>query len=350
MKTWSTAGMLLAAAVLMFVLIGCEGDQGPAGPPGTASCLNCHTDQFDAELATFLKPIQQEFSFSQHFLGDTYERNTNPCSRCHTNEGFQHYVNTGEVEAVPTATRIHCWTCHAPHTNETFEVRVTAPVTFDVGGVYDKGPSNTCVTCHQAREASPAIADNVTLASNQRRWGPHHSTQGNILAGLGAYEFNGPYSTNAAHNGIANGCVGCHMAEPMSPELGGHSFWVANEDGKDVNINGCDCHTTWTVPDTAYARVEETKEEFLDKLQSLGEDMKTLGWMDPNAGNGYVNPGTYSADQLGAMWNWQMLKEDLSGSVHNVVFANAVLEATQAFVTGEMAARSLAQQSTKAQH
>jgi hypothetical protein len=256
-------------------------------------------------------------------------------------------VNTGELKAVPFSTEIGCFTCHAPHVNETFEVRVTAPVTVTGMGVYDKGTSNTCATCHQARQASPAIPESgtLTLTAQQRRWGPHYSCQSNILAGIGAYDFGGdPYSNDAAHNAITKGCVHCHMAEPPDDYAGGHSFAVLVEGADQINPNGCTvdggCHSEWT-PSIAFQKVRDEQGDFGERMDQLAAAMESLGWIDPEAENGYVNPGTYTRDQLGAMWNWMLLKNDQSGSVHNVYFAGDVIDATQAFVNSEMSLRGL---------
>jgi len=344
MKRWMTTGIMFSAMALAFLLVGCEGDQGPAGPPGTATCMNCHTNEYDAELAISLLPVRTEYEHSLHATGETSVRNDASCARCHTNEGFQHYVNTGEEKAVPFSTEIGCFTCHAPHVNETFEVRVTEAVTITGMGTYDKGTSNTCATCHQARPASPAIPESGTLQITNRRWGPHHSCQSNILAGIGAYQFGDtPYRNDAAHNSITNGCVHCHMAEPPEDYAGGHSFAVLVEGADAINPNGCTdgCHSDWS-PEEAFTHVRDTQEDFHERLHELGLDMLALGWMNPDATNGFVNPGTYTPDQLGAMWNWMLLDEDFSGSVHNVIYAGDVLEATQAFVTGQMALRGLA--------
>ncbi|GAB4320383.1 MAG: hypothetical protein Kow0074_10660 [Candidatus Zixiibacteriota bacterium] len=339
MKKLVTGWALLAAILLVAGLAGCEGDQGPAGPPGTASCMGCHTDQFDSELATFLKPYQTQFSFSKHGTGDTYERNSASCARCHTSEGFQHFVNTGEAIEVPGSSQIHCFTCHAPHTTENFSVRVTSAVALDVGGTYDKGTSNVCATCHQARVPSPAIAGGGEASG---RWGPHHGPQSNLLTGQGFYSFDGSdYPNDAGHNSISTGCVNCHMAEPMGPLVGGHSFWLHEEGDEAINVNGCGCHGTWD-EESAHERVHDVQTEFEEKLEMLVQDMAALGWVNPESASGFVIRQTFTEQQLGAIWNYLMLKEDLSGSVHNPITANAVLEATQAFVDAQSGSSSLA--------
>jgi hypothetical protein len=336
--------VLLSCGVLLIGIFGfgCEGDEGPAGPAGaegpsgTAECFNCHTDDFSA--ANYLLTYIAEYGVSQHANGDTWVRKGSSCSRCHTTEGFQHLVATGEQIEVAESSPIGCFACHAPHSEFDFGLRVQGAMEFIVGdATYDKGSSNTCATCHQGRAPSPDFADGTELTN--KRFGPHHGPQSNILNGAGAYEFEGAYSTAAAHNlAISDGCVGCHMAEiPGSGNAGGHSFSVTFEyhGAEEVNSSGCSmvgCHPTWEDDDEAATEaVEEAKAGFQLELDALRQDLITLGWLDEDD---YVPvPQVMEfADDMGAIWNFQMLREDRSGGIHNIVFANAVLEATQAYV------------------
>lgn len=330
-----TAGFALAA-LLALVLSACEGDPGPAGPPGTTQCFTCHSDDFS--MANFILPIQQEYEVSQHALGDTYLRRTPPCSRCHTNEGFQNWVESGEEVEIVSSSKIQCFTCHAPHTNGDFSQRKMGPTEFEVEdiytsmGIYDKGVSNTCASCHQGRPANPAIADGAVVTSS--RWGPHHATQANVLSGNSAWVFPGAsYAKGPSHELIENGCVHCHMAAPSGDD-GGHTFRV--EEGGDVNVNGCmECHDSWADDGDATDAVELVQDAFKTELNKIQDALFTAGYLRSNdpAEISQVEPQTFAnADDLGAVYNYLFLAEDKSLSVHNPVYANDVLNATKAYL------------------
>lgn len=339
MRKIVTGWMLLAAMLLVAGLTGCEGDQGPQGPAGTASCMNCHTDQYDDELAILLAPFQAEFEESKHNTGETFLRRgddiTPECSRCHTNEGHQHYVNTGEAIAVEFSSKIGCFTCHAPHTNENFSIRQQSAVVVNQGGTYDRGTSNECAVCHQVRNPRPGFNDGEIVQSPY--WGPHHGPQANILTGQGAYEFGqGTYPSEAAHkNAISNGCVTCHMASvPENALAGGHTYKIVyNYRGSErVNIPGCTCHNFGSATDgTTFTR--DFQSPFTEDLEGLRDDLIALGWIDDQD---HIVPGQQrTADELGAIWNYLILLEDQSYGVHNPTYTEAVLERTVNFVNGQ---------------
>lgn len=336
---------LFSAALLAFALSACEGDPGPAGPPGTTECFTCHTDDF--QMANFLLPKEQEYSVSQHALGDTYLRRDAPCSRCHTNEGHQTWLATGVETDMGSTSKIQCWTCHAPHTNGDFsQRRQNAPVEFEVEGVYtstamyDYEESNTCASCHQPRPANPPIADGANVTSS--RWGPHHGPQSAVFMGTAAWAFPGvTYATGPSHaTTIADGCVHCHMATPSNDEdFGGHTFRVA--EGGTVNSHGCiECHDSWMDDDDATDEVEMVQDAFKIELNKVRDQLATMGFLRtptdadniPLTTASSSAPIVTSADTLGCIWNYYLLAEDKSLSVHNPKYANDVLDATKAFL------------------
>jgi hypothetical protein len=291
--------------------------------------MECHSDDWSME--NFLVPYQTEFATSLHAMGETFVRKSSSCSRCHTGEGFQIYLETGVSESLPRGSHIGCFACHAPHTNLDFSLRVTGPVELDDGGTYDKGNSNICAMCHQNRPADPPI-DSPDDPIESIRWGPHHGPQANHLSGQGAYEFDGPYPAAAQHNElISDGCVGCHMADaPSSGNAGGHTFWVQYEyhSAEEVNSKGCGCHTAWEGDDELAAEaVEDRAEEFGAKMATLKGLLMDEGWLGEDD---YVIPDNAptEADDRGALWNYRMFLEDRSNGIHNPVYADAVIEAS----------------------
>jgi hypothetical protein len=299
--------------------------------------MNCHTDDFT--MANYLRPIQDQFAVSLHNLSDTYVRrgtDASPaCSRCHTTEGFQHYVATGNELPLEESSHIGCFACHAPHSNDNFSLRVTQPVAMNHGDEYDMGVSNTCAVCHQSRLTVPPINSPDPITSS--RWGPHYGTQANVLSGQGAYAFAGTtYETDAAHNiGNTNGCVTCHMADlPDNVISGGHSFAINYEGsgGVVVNRKGCTCHG-WTTDAVATTETNTYQAEFEEELDELGDILVARGWLKADreyATNGATAPVT--ADQRGAVFNFLLLHHDKSLGVHNKKYAESVVAGTMAWL------------------
>ena len=94
-----TLAMLILGVGLFF---GCEGPEGPAGPAGAdgadgmnaaETCTDCHNN--NSALIT----AQLQYSYSQHGLGVTFERNGADCARCHTHQGFLAVYVEGEADA-----------------------------------------------------------------------------------------------------------------------------------------------------------------------------------------------------------------------------------------------------------
>lgn len=341
---------VLAVAVAG-ILVGCggkDGATGPAGPPGTAECMQCHTD--DYQMTNYLLAVKTEYEDSQHARGDTWEERgnttTRPCSRCHTTEGYQGFVETGQVVDVQTSSPIGCFACHAPHTNKNFDLRKVGATVLDVGGgSYDKEGSNTCAMCHQSRVPNPAIADTATAITSSR-WGPHHATQANILLGNGAYVFGGAaYSAGHQHNtGIGDGCVKCHMAGvPQDNLAGGHTFKVAYGEEPDLTINAqkacVTCHESWASDDDATAAVESAQAAFEARLAELKGLLVERGWI--NDATNLVNASTsnplrgLAPSDRGAIFNYLLMDGDPAHGVHNPTYTSSVMNATIAYMQGK---------------
>jgi len=320
---------------------GTNGANGLPGPPGTTVCMHCHTDSTTVDS---LQIPQTEYADSKKALGDTYTEINSPCSGCHTTEGYQFRCATGQAApAEPGGTRIGCFACHAPHTNLTMAQRKTGPTSLMYGGTsYNKQQSNTCAMCHQCRIPSPmpASVDSDIVSS---RWGPHHGPQAAYLANSGAYQFSGAtYPTNHQHaTSIANGCVNCHMAVPVSGQVvGGHTFEVSYGSGSSfaVNSKACTgCHAEFSTDAGGGAFVAADSVKYGAALDSLKAMLVAKSWVNNstdlvNASGAHPLHGL-TADQRGAIYNYFYLDPDRpSGLAHNPAFEQAVLRATINFM------------------
>jgi hypothetical protein len=327
-------GVLFAVFALSILLItGCSGERGVKGDSGTAECIQCHSDN------TTIVAINGQWEHSIHATGGNFERNTPPCSGCHTSEGFVALVNTGAPGTPENPSPVGCFACHEPHTNKNFNLRTSSPVTLEIGGsTYDRGSSNLCANCHHARALTPPLTGGeVTINSN--RWGPHHGPQADILNGTGAYVFEGATYRNSPHSThVTNGCPTCHMAAAYGTQAGGHTMSLTYDShGTETDlVAGCnndDCHSG--LANFNIDGLQDSVETYLSNLRtalveaSLLDDASDL----PNAST--AHPLVMSADQAGALYNYLLLEADRSGGVHNSKY---VLDALKASI-GVLAAR-----------
>ena len=326
-RLFSLSAAVFALGVIM-ALAGCEGPTGPEGPEGesgTEECFQCHSEN------SGLLAIEAQYENSVHDKGLDFERNTPPCSGCHTHEGFLARLATGDPGTPANPSTIHCFTCHEPHTNGNFNLRTQSPVSLMLGGTFDRGHGNLCANCHQARVPSPRIAaapDSTTITST--RWGPHHSNQSNMLAGAGGYEFAGYEYEDSPHTvAVINGCPSCHMATPLGARAGGHSMNLAYDDEGDEAdlVTGCnaeDCHYG-AVEDFSYAGAQAEVELLLEDLHSI---LLARGIIDDV--DGLPVKGKYSEAEAGALFNFLFVEEDRSKGIHNTDYAVALLESALA--------------------
>jgi len=320
------SAVCLALGVVL-ALGGCEGPTGPEGPEGesgTEECFQCHSE------SSGITAIEGQYENSVHNMGLDFERNTPPCSGCHTHEGFLARLATGNPGTPPNPSTIHCFTCHEPHTKGNFNLRTQSPVNLMLGGTFDMGHGNLCANCHQGRVPSPTIAnapDSTTIRDN--RWGPHHSMQGNMLAGSGGHEFAGYEYEDSPHTvAVVNGCPSCHMATPYGAQAGGHSMnmtYVSHGTEEDL-VTGCnaeDCHYG-AVEDFSFAGAQAEVELLLEDLQAA---LLSRGLIDAD---GLPVAGKYAEAQAGAIFNFLFVEGDRSLGIHNTEYAVALLQSSLA--------------------
>jgi hypothetical protein len=350
---------VMALMLLLLLISGCErkvvnetaGDQ-----TAQVSCFTCHNDN-----DVFLVERRQEYDLSQHAVGETVYRNRNnssfyqSCERCHTNEGYVARL-TGVAYTGDHFSKIACFTCHAPHTNGSLELRAdqyNMLVTLGNGNQYDMGEGNTCGQCHISRRyAAEYVAETDTLSTH---FGPHHGPQSDMLVGDNAYEYSGytaGYPDSYHPSGLTDFCVQCHMAKPIFG-AGGHTFAVEGENGGEEydNVYGCNvdgCHSGNPLSDfdrTAYAdfdwdgdieSVPDEVEGLLDSLQGLLYADGLLEWVH-EGDDSLLEPKderpVTSADTTGALYNYLFVHEDRSMGIHNTKYAVALLQSSVNFLS-----------------
>lgn len=372
-KSFTPIAMLAVLGVAAVLLFGCEGPQGPAGKDGkdgnvatmegfapNIQCGKCHTQDIDTVYN--LEARRYQWERSKHGLGPDFERNGRDCAGCHTTQGFIQRAKRGtpqpqSVTDVANPSPPGCFACHSPHLNADFRLRATAPVTIYsyVAGVpdavFDYGKGNMCVWCHQTRTtspmnprmpANPAPTDTLTITSS--RWYPHYGVQGQMLMGTGGFQFPGyTYRGNSNHTTNATiqqeGCIECHMAEPIFPTLGtgragGHSMNIRySTTGTDtlfmlVGCNQSGCHGANLFTKTTILAAQKPVTDSLSVLKTL---LIQRGWLTTS---GTVNASSTRplritpAVKAGALFNYFFVEHDLSRGIHNTKYAQDLVNSS----------------------
>lgn len=323
-KTLKTL-MLVFGLLVLIGLTACSRDITTVQTvdPGASLCFNCHSDQ-----DTYLIDKQMEWSYSSHGIGNYvgYAGGRSGCADCHSGSGFE--ARLAGVDEVPYATPIRCFSCHAPHSNANFNLRVTDPQPLADGTTMDLGVSNLCTACHVGRRAVgetviPAEGETLVIIDSTH-WGAHHGPQGDLFMGHNGYEYAGvTYRRDVppAHNTDQARCYGCHGNDNPAVDLGGHSFKQEN-DAEDLNVASCNrCHSGMT--DFDYNNVQTDTEEMMVELRDL---LIGLGLLDSEGG--LIEDVSGTADQVGAVWNYIIVEEDRSDGVHNPDYIHDLLQAS----------------------
>jgi hypothetical protein len=333
--------ILVLFVVLGLTLVGCSGKRGPAGPSATTECLTCHADDSN------MRAIAGQWGNSVHASGTNINRNTPPCSGCHTGLGFISRISNGVIDTIPQPDVISCFDCHEPHTNKNFNLRTDSPVTLIQGGTFDRGLGNLCANCHQARTPSPNIplveTDTGSIRITSPFWGPHDGPQSNVLIGQSAFVFTGATYHNSPHATlVTNGCPTCHMPTPFSNQAGGHTMKMTyTSNGSDVDLTtGCNqtgCHSGLTdfnhnnAQDSVMAKVVALRTILLADSILLASDPT---YRTVNA------PITLSITRAGALYNYLLVTEERSNGVHNTQFDLDILNASiEALTPSTLASR-----------
>lgn len=388
--TISSLCLFFVVGIIGFTQVGCKGAEGPAGPPGSGftglegfapdiKCATCHSSEQDTTY--YVKARGYQWSSSKHAVGGDLDRNGTTCAGCHTTEGFQQRWREGwatqVVNQIDNPSPPGCFACHSPHARNNFSTRdsnavtITSFITGVSNAVFDYGDGNICVRCHQTRTSSPMTpqpdptktANTDTISITSSRWYPHYGVNGQMLMGTGGFQFSG-YTYNGNSNHASNtiikkeGCVKCHMAEPIGGgggKVGGHTWWmdVTPEGGSTIyNLTGCRdaaCHgTSFSSFDyvsqssalTGDQGVHTYVERYLDTLNAMLQDTNVVKkWTvgTPKAwltSSGTVNASSSSplkispASRAGALYNFYFLEHEGSHGIHNSKYAIELLQSS----------------------
>jgi hypothetical protein len=298
---------------------------------GPQRCFECHSD-----TSTFLVAAAQQWENSKHATGGTLNENYGSCKGCHTSEGFVALAAGATIaDVVENPTSIHCFTCHAPHTNGDFSVRWTAAATLMNGATYNLNGGNLCAKCHRSRRAVTTYITAQTTMS--RTWGPHIGPQTDMLIGSNGYEYanysyeRSSHALNTTNDG-KNGCLECHMTTTSRNVVGGHSFNMATEDREILNIGACaKCHEGLTAESTFDLDGIQTEVDGL--IADLETRLLEANLLVMSEGVAVPNAVTTSAENAGAVYNLLLARNDRSHGVHNPKYIKGLLQSAIDFMT-----------------
>lgn len=309
-----SVGMLLALTLVIGGCAGAEGAPGADGAPGmdaAATCSQCHND------TTLIVSKSLQAAQQLHMTGTAtaYAGARASCTACHSSEGFTAMIAAGVMpdemtEAPANPSNPNCRTCHDIHdtyTGADWALSTTAPVTqMMTGATFDSGDGNLCASCHQARRsmADVGFADGADVTVDSTHWGPHYGTVSNVLLGQGAYGVSDNPSVH--YTLIEDGCITCHMADEN------HTLVASTA--------GCQsCHADLDTFDRNGVQTD------VEELHThLGELLEATGLLH----DGHPVADTVGTEaEVGALWNYLIVKYEGSMGVHNPAYTKAMLDA-----------------------
>ncbi len=273
------------------------------------------------------------------------------CMKCHNGLYAMDYLddplNYGVTETPTDSLRISCAVCHDPHgsPNSANLRDAVNDIAIPEGTHPGAGNGRLCIACHNGRRAGDDIEDMIQNGSSH--FGPHHSCQGDMLTGKGAYEDVAPDFTFATsrHVSIQDGCVSCHNHHiPFvegSEAYTGHEFkpiveacqpchgsiqdfaeiFAKDDFDGDGSVEGVQSEVAGLIDALQTAIIEATPPDSTSDRQAL-EDALASGEFDIAVGDAEIT----SVEQRKAGYNLFYVSFDQSMGVHNATYAIQLLQ------------------------
>ena len=290
-----------------------------------------------------------EWQTSAHSSVIAFAAGRNSCAKCHNGLEAPRYLddplNYVPPAENPSATAPHdCAVCHDPHGNDNpgnlRNASVTDVVLPNAVLVESAGAGRLCMSCHNGRRTEDNVTDMIENGSSH--FGPHHSVQGDMLAGVNANEDVAPDFTFATsrHILVEDACVTCHT----HPNDGDPSAGIASFTGHtfEPTVEACQpCHGELESFSGVIAKddydgdgsVEGVQDEVAGLLTILRQviidasqspEARAAFEEDFEAALGDITVST--RDQRRAGYNWAFVEFDGSHGVHNAAYSIQLLQ------------------------
>jgi hypothetical protein len=338
----------------------CENCHGPASDHAlnqaalhdtlsAALCSACHQGAHH--------PTGAEWDSSGHAQVITSPATRAGCAKCHNGLYAADFLNDPEsfrdpgsdpTEALP----ITCAVCHDPHGNNNPSSLRNASVTDrslpNQVLVEAAGAGRLCMACHNGRRTRTDIDGQIQNGSS-RGIGPHHSVQGDMLAGVNAYQLiNESFPWSSSRHILAeDACVTCHThPHEGDPEGSGEPNYTGHRFAPTVQA--CQqCHGVLNDFDEVMAKqdfdgdgtiegVQVEVQGLLDRLRQTIIDASATpearAALEENF-EGKLGDATVSTvDQRKAGYNLAYVSFDGSKGVHNTTYAVQLLQQSILFL------------------
>ncbi|MCK9210112.1 MAG: T9SS type A sorting domain-containing protein [Ignavibacteriaceae bacterium] len=338
-----------------------NGDKTKIGKSvGAGVCGQCH------EKSTTKGPFAtwSQSTHSNMAISKGASSTSTGCFPCHSGQAFVKFINNKANPGYAVSDfypSVSCATCHDPHdaTNPN-QLRTMVLDSLTNGakppvGVGGKGL--LCMNCHHSRY------DNTLRMVNNKKslvdsagikgtvfpsFSTHEGFQGDVFLGLNFNNFEGKITSlvgTMTHDGVADACVTCHMAQPVgsTDATADHSMKMVDANGND-KVTACrSCHGNINSFEDIKAGadydgdgiVEGSMVEFDGLMANLKSllDLKADGTIaNGKADSLAIVTNDYFPRNLDGIYNYRWLENDLSHGAHNMRLAISLLQYTIQYV------------------